>query len=391
MTFDITQIRFIHNFDHPSLLSLFSKKHESHSLCCASKMTSSTHNASFSRQAFLLTSLCLLCWMPQQALAFLINGNLPLPDIFQKAFVPKKDLQEIQESFLHTVLDMHLDITALPVAKTSSTTTKSSHLLTQRPDQEPRIAIRNLIVELQDPQKNPPSQVVGFDSAGVMKSPKSKLPSLQMPGWNGPHPMSSSGIGPLQIHESGHFITVDMGKKYLPIDTTSTATNAPQWELIWKEQSPAGVLVCGLALPEEVTRNQGMLPKGTMYISFPVWDSAQLLEYQQKKRDCEVASKLHMKERDDELLKMSQTNNVLAKIIHYRNAFAAVEQYSLQPRKMLSHVPSSDDEILPIAGNIVLSRKGQVRIVPDKLRHQPNDSGVARGTALIRPPVALAP
>jgi hypothetical protein len=348
------------------------------------------HYITFSCRALFLT-MCFLCSVPQQSLAFLINGNLPLPDIFQKAFVPKNDLKDIQESFLHTVLDMHLDVTALPVTTSSSATTKSSHLLTQRTDQEPRIAIRNLIVELQDPQ-TPPSQIVGFDTTNVITpKSKSKLPSLHMPGWNGPHPMSSSGIGPLQIRESGHFITVDMGKKYLPIDTSSTATNSPQWELIWKEQSPAGVLVCGLALSETVTRNQAMIPKGTMYISFPVWDADQLLEYQQKKRDCEIASKLHMQERDNELLKMSQTSNVLAKIIHYRNAFAAVEQYSLQPRKMLSHVPSSEDEVLHIAGNIVLSRKGEVRIVPDKVRHQLNDASVARGTALIRAPVVLAP
>ena len=305
------------------------------------------------------------------ASAFL-NGNLP--DVFQKAFLPKHDLPDIQESFLHTILDMHLDIAAVPIASSSSEKTKSSHLLTQRAHAEPRIAIRNLIVELQDARTTTPAT----------KTTQPKLPALHMPGRNGPHPMSSSGVAPLQIHQAGHFITVDMGQTFLPLDTA-------QWELIWKEQSPAGVLVCGLALREAVQRNQALLPKGTLYISFPVWDADKLQEYQKKKLDCEVASKMHMQERDDELRKMTQTNNVLAKMIHYRNAFAAVEQYSLQPRKLLSHVPSSVEEVLSIAGGtILLSRKGEVRIVPDKLRHHPNDAGVARGTALIRPPAAAS-
>jgi hypothetical protein len=104
---------------------------------------------------------------------------------------------------------------------------------------------------------------------------------------------------------------------------------------------------------------------------------------------------------------MSQTNNVLAKMIHYRNAFAAVEQFSLQPRKMLSSVPS-DTEVITIGHNddnsaaVLLSRMGTVRIVLDSKKGHSNfsyysnilnynDQHVVRGTATIRPPCVPTP
>jgi hypothetical protein len=370
------------------------------------------------------------------AAASFITGNGPnsfLPDLFQKAFVPKHDLSHIQEALIHTRLDIHLDIAAIP--PTTSTTQKTATTT--------RIAIRNLVLELnrmvppqQLQRKDSPIvaspvvvasssdvvQVVGYTTASRRSRPVvaavvdqvssaakgiTKHP-FHMPGFNGPHPMSSSGIGPIQIHEAGHYITLDTGMQYLPIDT-SVAVGAAnhQWELIWKEQSPAGVLVCGIELQDNVIRNQAMIPKGIMYLSFPVWNADRLQEYQLKKQECDLASKLHIQERDAELLKMSQTNNVLAKMIHYRNAFAAVEQYSLQPRKMLSSVPS-DMEVITIGHNddnsaaVLLSRMGTVRIVPGSEKGHANnnyysnilnynDQHVVRGTATIRPPCVPTP
>jgi hypothetical protein len=257
-------------------------------------------------------------------------------------------------------------------------------------------------------------QVVGYTTASSRSRPvaavvdqvspstnRSTKHPFHMPGFNGPHPMSSSGIGPIQIHEAGHYITLETA--------SSVAVGAAnhQWELIWNEQSPAGVLVCGIELQDNVIMNQAMIPKGIMYLSFPVWNAKWLQEYQLKKQECELASKLHIHEQDAELLKMSQTNNVLAKMIHYRNAFAAVEQYSLQPRKMLSSVPS-DAEVITIGHNddnsaaVLLSRMGTVRIVPDSKKGNANnnyysnilnynDQHVVRGTATIRPPCVPTP
>jgi hypothetical protein len=148
-------------------------------------------------------------------------------------------------------------------------------------------------------------QVVGYTTASSRSRPvaavvdqvspstnRSTKHPFHMPGFNGPHPMSSSGIGPIQIHEAGHYITLETA--------SSVAVGAAnhQWELIWNEQSPAGVLVCGIELQDNVIMNQAMIPKGIMYLSFPVWNAKWLQEYQLKKQECELASKLHIHEQD---------------------------------------------------------------------------------------------
>ena len=341
----------------------------------------------------------------------------------KNAFLPKANLHQVQEQLMDIVLNLQLDMETtkgaveVMVDNTGPTMTldpekefagwntnhkdqstirtrttkpiqkevvKSSHLLLQRPnDATPRLPIRNLQFML---GSTAASTITGMNSiltkATTNKKTKSKnhpetSTNIPMPGYNGAHPSLSSGVVPLTIHNCGEYVTLDKGVQSLPLSTTATAvTLPPQWEVIWKEQSPTGTIVCGIELPQPIRRNaDAMIPAGIMYISFPVWDGAQLLEYQKKKVEYDITSKLYSQERDLEIEKMTKSNNIFNKLMHYRNAFAAAENYSLQPHKAYRNVPTTLDDLIAIGNNndegkdtnappLYIVPKGMVRIVP---------------------------
>ena len=159
-----------------------------------------------------------------------------------------------------------------------------------------------------------------------------------MPGFHGPQPQTSGGIGNLQVVKSGHFIdlTGTVQAQFAPLGS---------WELVWRKDSPAGSLVCGLDLQQDAVRNHAVLPQGRVYLTFPVWNARSLREYQERKAYVSVTAAQHLQDRDDELQKMQATHNLFAKALHYRNAAAAVEKYSLQPVRSMALVPS-DEEVI---------------------------------------------
>lgn len=359
----------------------------------------------------------------------------------KNAFLPKSNLEQVKQQLIHTVLNLQLDmetikgvIVAAPTTATTATTldpkqewvgwnsnqndpnpntirtrkstkdtVKSSHLLLQRSsDATPRLPIRNLQFVLDDSKveditATESNVVVGYSTPNNMavasmlsktgmkaKPPKSKntihsdtTTTIPMPGFNGQHPLLSSGVLPLTLQNCGEYVTLDKGVQSLPLSTTATtsAATVPQWEVIWKEQSPTGTIVCGIELQQPIRRNQeAMIPAGIMYISFPVWDGAQLIEYQKKKLQYDITSKLYSQERDMEIEKMTKSNNIFNKLMHYRNAFAAAENYSLQPHKTYQNVPTTLDDLIVVADHpnsndeagvpLYIVPKGMVRIVP---------------------------
>jgi hypothetical protein len=177
--------------------------------------------------------------------------------------------------------------------------------------------------------------------------------SIPMPGVNGPHPITSSGTLPLTILNSGEYVTWPTGAQSVPFTTTTSDTHQqlqPQWEIIWRESSPTGTLVLGMELLQSIQKNSNaMIPAGIMYISFPIWDGRKLQEYQMKKKEYDKTSKQYSQERDAALERMTQTNNVLTKLVHYRDAFQAAEKYSLQPHKLLQHIPTTMNDLIEVA------------------------------------------
>jgi len=90
-----------------------------------------------------------------------------------------------------------------------------------------------------------------------------------------------------------------------------------------------------------------------------VWNAETLKEFQERKEYVQGKAAEYLQDRDDELQKMHETSNLFAKAMHYRNAAAAVEKYSLQPVRSMSQVPSAT-ETIQIDDDLFLTRTGTV-------------------------------
>jgi hypothetical protein len=229
-------------------------------------------------------------------------------------FSPKADLAKLLQDQTYQRVAVSLDIGQKDVP------------------QAPRLAIKDMVLEL---TKDHPANE-----------------HVTMPGFNGPHPNLSAGLCRLNLIQEGSFIT-HLGQQFVK------ALMNGAWEFVWREGAPAGNLICGLELPEEVKRNGAILPKGKIYMTFPVWTRATLEQMQlQKDKIMDLASQA-LAEKDAELAKMQKTGNILQKALHYRNAFAAAEKYYIQPKKQYEMVPSHD-EVISFQDDLLVTTKGTV-------------------------------
>jgi len=263
------------------------------------------------------TTLLLLLCAATCSSAFVINSS-GLQHLLTRAFRANPDLKTFSDSFPGQVLDVRLDI-----GKTDSDNAMHK-----------RMTIQNLVLGLQENED-------GHSNTNI-----------PMPGADGPHPHTSGGIGNLQVIKSGHFIDLTGTVK---ADFSADAN----WELVWRKDSPAGQLLLGLELKHDAVRNSAVLPKGRIYLSFPIWNAETLNDYQERKAYVNGKAAEYLQDRDDELAKMQSTKNLFSKALHYRNAAAAVEKYSLQPVRSMSQVPTPD-ETIKVDDDLFLTRTGTV-------------------------------
>lgn len=182
---------------------------------------------------------------------------------------------------------------------------------------------------------------------GGLSDMHSKIP---MPGAHGHHPKLSSGPRHLKILQDPSFISME-GQKEVHLEDSC-------WELIWRDGEMSGCLICALGVPQEYRRGEAVLPQGPIYLSFPVWTHESLATMQARKLDVVTRGDLLLKERDDELAKMQQTDNLFAKALHYRNAAEAVERFSLTGyHKYKSEIPESN-QVLSIGRGLLMNREG---------------------------------
>ena len=198
-------------------------------------------------------------------------------------------------------------------------------------------------------------------------TPSSENEFVEMPGVHGPLPKLSGGIHGLNLVQDGTFVSMD-GK-------TIVHAQKGCWEILWKDGSPTGTLNVGFEIDREYKRNDIALPKGKVYLSFNIWDSEGLKEAQNKKELCLTRADVILKEKDEELVKMTETGNVFAKALHYYNALSAVDKYYSSPVKKFKLVPN-EDEVVPFDGNSFVSTKGTVW-TQDLPRGQPTMLGSA--------------
>ncbi len=179
---------------------------------------------------------------------------------------------------------------------------------------------------------------------------KSQL-HIPLPGANGPRPRLSSGAYNLNVLRDGSYVTMGGLQKVEFSDGC--------WEMIWRDGAAAGLVVCGLKLNRNARRNDVVLEKGNIYITFPVWSKEGLQKSQYRKLDVQAKYKEFQVERDEELEKMSKTPNILKKALHYRNAVAAAENMDNTGLHNMVDVPSGND-VVEIGAGMKLVRTGTV-------------------------------
>uniref|UniRef100_A0A7S4NGU2 Uncharacterized protein n=1 Tax=Odontella aurita TaxID=265563 RepID=A0A7S4NGU2_9STRA len=183
--------------------------------------------------------------------------------------------------------------------------------------------------------------------------------AVPLPGADGPNPESSSGPRSLKIVSDGSFVgpageqIVDLG------GGRGDGGGAPRWEMIWRENSPAGALICAFDVPREVRRNEASLQKGRTYITFPVWTSSGLEKGRTYKARVEEKAAEYRKEREDAIEMVKTASNPLLKAIHYRKAYAAAEKYFESGINRMDEIPD-DRDIVAIGDGLLLCKRGTV-------------------------------
>jgi len=129
--------------------------------------------------------------------------------------------------------------------------------------------------------------------------------------------------------------------------------------MIWRDNSPAGLIICGFTLHKDAIRNDAKLERGIIYMSWPVWSSDELQNQQKRKAKAEKKYDEFQLERDTELEKMNDTRNILQKALHFRNAAAATEQMDYTGLHYMVDIPSKDD-VVEVGNGLQMVKSGTI-------------------------------
>ena len=157
--------------------------------------------------------------------------------------------------------------------------------------------------------------------------------NVNLPGASGPNPTCSTGPLGIKVHEEGTFVSMK-GAQTVHFEKAC-------WEMLWLKDRPAGSLVCGFELPEDISRNDAVLHAGRVYINFPIFTIETLQTAQAKKIEYDTSFKKCTDLQDEEMEKMHSTNNPLMKAVHFRNAVGANEKASLMRTSAYENIPTS--------------------------------------------------
>ena len=185
----------------------------------------------------------------------------------------------------------------------------------------------------------------------LQNHPAEKGSSVALPGSDGPHRTLSSGARSLNLIKEGHYITA-AGMQLIH-------SFKGCWEMIWRKDASAGAFLCGFEIPEDYKRNDATLPKGRIYLSFPIWTKEGLDFARQEKVRIMARAKMFLDEKNEELKRYQEATNLLQKALHYRNAYEATEKYWLQPVKSMQQVPD-ENEVVELQDDLLLTTKGLV-------------------------------
>lgn len=165
---------------------------------------------------------------------------------------------------------------------------------------------------------------------------------ISLPGADGPRPNLSSGPHRIEVMNDGSFINMD------GLQTVQLKHGV--WELVWRDDGLAGLIICGFQLDQDARRNDAILPKGNLYLTFPIWSTKGLQEKQAEKQKAESKYRKYESERNLQLANLKGTPNLLKKAMYFRQAAKAVENMDNTGFHLMVNLPS-EDEVLDVGGD----------------------------------------
>lgn len=156
------------------------------------------------------------------------------------------------------------------------------------------------------------------------------------------HGEPGTGARPLDILRKASFVTI-AGTVFVDMEDAA-------WELVWRDQSQTGNLVLGFEVSKAAVRNENgaELPKGRVYLSFPMWTVEGLIEQQATKLAVEAKAAEYQAEKMACLKKVQDASSMLEKALRYRDALEMTEKQSMTGAHMFRSVPSTMDEVVPL-------------------------------------------
>lgn len=174
---------------------------------------------------------------------------------------------------------------------------------------------------------------------------------VKLPGVDGPHPNVSSGAKKLVVKDQAFFVGM-AGRQNVPLHHGC-------WEMVWRENAPAGVILCGFDLEEAIRRNDASLEKGRIFLSLPVWTKEGLEAQQKRRREVEARVKLHEDAKKEAYEKMDGTSNPIMKALHFRNAAEATEKLSFVDTEIIAQIPM-DEDVMALGNGLLVTTEGTV-------------------------------
>jgi hypothetical protein len=188
----------------------------------------------------------------------------------------------------------------------------------------------------------------GFQFQLCKDDPNHQSP-VKLPGTGGPRPHLSSGSKSINTLQHGSFINLD-GLQIVDLQHGV-------WEMLWRDQSLAGIVVAGFNLEKDAHRSGCVLDKGNIYMTFPVWKTEGLKQMQISKSAVQTAYDKHQIEKDSQIELMNNSNNLLMKALYYRNACLAKEKMQRTELENMSYIPAQDD-MMEIGEDLQLVKTG---------------------------------
>lgn len=156
----------------------------------------------------------------------------------------------------------------------------------------------------------------------------------------------------IETHSDGHFVSVN-GRQVVKLVRG-------KWELLWIENKPAGSIISTFNLEEDVYHNDAVLRAGAIHVTFPVYTKKGLKAMRLQQIQHEELLKFYTITETEEFKLVNETKNLLMKIVHFRRAVIANENFSKLKSVGFVEIPQGNEEFIIGGEDLMIYTKGSV-------------------------------